>query len=800
MQIKKFLVVWICLVGQLASAQGWLGKDLSNINVKELTAAQRDEVIREAKKQGLNEADMEALARSKGMNLADLKRINADVDERKGKPVDTAQNKRSKVEENVLQSTVAIYGQELFENNEMGFAPSLNLAPTAGYILGPNDRLSIRIYGLQEQKMEVVIGNNGSVVIPYGGKVMLSGLTLAEAERTLVNQLKKHGFASLGTGESQLKIQITEFRTIQVLVWGAKQSGSYYLPSLGTAFHALFAAGGPGLNRSYRNIHLIRNGKTIRVIDLYEFLSMGSRNSDITLQDNDILFIPYYERRVRLRGEVKTPAVFELLPNEHLLDAVKYAGGYTEIAYHEVLEVLRYGGEQREVFSVREDAIKDFKLLGSEVVTVSSILEIVKNRVQVTGAVERPGYYSMAAGVDLKQVIENAGGLKPSAVKTFVLLYHNARNGNRSYVSYRLDSIMAGGKSVLLEENDVVFVGDSVAMNSQEQVFVFGDVIKQGSFEYGNGLSVSRLLFLAGGFEQEALTSKIIISRKVEDESQLATIITMSARRDFWNDPELNQFILLPGDVISVSRNPYYRNQVYVSCEGEFKVPGVYPMASRKQTLYDIYTLAGGVTMFGNLSGSLIIRSKKVQGKVNLGAAQKSKISNELYKDESLSEKKEILKETDSMQYDTIVVGTRNQKFESVAKSFYLQPGDRFIIPILESTVRITGEVYNPNVIMYDRKLRLKQYLSLAGGASELSYKRGVFVIYQNGRSAKTRSILGFIRKYPSIQPGCEIVVPMKLDGDSKDSKLSTTERVALISVMSSAMSSLGFVLSQILK
>ena len=800
MQIKKFIVVWICLVGQLASAQGWLGKDLSNINVKELTAAQRDEVIREAKKQGLNEADMEALARSKGMNLADLKRINADVDERKGKPVDTAQTKRSKVEENVLQSTVAIYGQELFENNEMGFAPSLNLAPTAGYILGPNDRLSIRIYGLQEQKMEVVIGNNGSVVIPYGGKVMLSGLTLAEAERTLVNQLKKHGFASLGTGESQLKIQITEFRTIQVLVWGAKQSGSYYLPSLGTAFHALFAAGGPGLNRSYRNIHLIRNGKTIRVIDLYEFLSMGSRNSDITLQDNDILFIPYYERRVRLRGEVKTPAVFELLPNEHLLDAVKYAGGFTEIAYKEVVEVLRYGGEQREVFSVREAAMKDFELLGSEVVTVSSILELIRNRVQVTGAVERPGYYSMASGIDLKEVIENAGGLKPSAIKSYVLLYHNARNGNRTYNSYHLDSVMRGKITIQLEENDVVYVGDSVVMNSQEQVFVYGDVIKQGSFDFGDGLTVSRLLFLAGGFEQEALTSKIIVSRKVEDESQLATIMTMNARRDFWNDPELNQFVLKPGDVISVSRNPFYRNQVYVSCEGEFKVPGVYPMASRKQTLFDIYSLAGGVNLFGNLSGSFIIRTRKISGADKIGALQKNKINNELYKDDGHLDKMDEMQKTDSIQYDTIVVGRENQKFEFVAKSFYLQPGDRFIIPILESTVRISGEVYNPNVIMYDKKLRLKQYLSFAGGASELSYKRGVFVIYQNGRSAKIKKIFGFIRKYPSIQPGCEIVVPMKLDGDSKDSKLSTTERVALISVMSSAMSSLGFVLSQILK
>lgn len=150
--------------------------------------------------------------------------------------------------------------------------------------------------------MNVVIASNGTVVIPYGGKITLSGLTIYEAERALAQQLKKFGFASLGTGESHLKIQITEFRTIQVMVWGAKQSGAYYLPSLGTAFHALFAAGGPGLNRSYRNIQIIRNGKTIRTVDLYEFLSKGLRSSDITLQDNDIVFIPYYERRVRLRG------------------------------------------------------------------------------------------------------------------------------------------------------------------------------------------------------------------------------------------------------------------------------------------------------------------------------------------------------------------------------------------------------------------------------------------------------------------------------------------------------------------
>ena len=325
--LKLILVVFLCLGLNAIKAQTWLGKDLSNINVKELTASQREEVLRTAKRQGLNEADLEAMARAKGLNVEDLKRVQAVGSDGKAAFVDTARAKKKVVSENVLQSTVAIYGQELFENNAMGFAPSLNLAPTAAYILGPNDKLSIRIFGLQEQSMNVVIATNGSVVIPYGGKVMLSGLTLSEAERVLTNQLKKYGFASLGSGESHLKIQITDFRTIQVMVWGGKQSGAYYLPSLATAFHALFVAGGPGFNRSYRNIHVIRNGKTLRVIDLYEFLSKGSHSSDITLQDNDIIFIPYYDRRVRLRGEVKTPAVYELMPNENLLSAIQYAGG-----------------------------------------------------------------------------------------------------------------------------------------------------------------------------------------------------------------------------------------------------------------------------------------------------------------------------------------------------------------------------------------------------------------------------------------------------------------------------------------
>lgn len=780
-------------------AQGWLGKDLSNVNVKDLTNSQREEVLRAARKQGFNDADLEAMARARGVNVDDYKRATALVGE-DNKTADTLQPNKKQVTENVLQSTVAIYGQELFENNALGFAPSMNLAPTAGYILGPNDRLSIKVYGLQEQSMNVVIASNGTVVIPYGGKITLSGLTIYEAERALAQQLKKFGFASLGTGESHLKIQITEFRTIQVMVWGAKQSGAYYLPSLGTAFHALFAAGGPGLNRSYRNIQIIRNGKTIRTVDLYEFLSKGLRSSDITLQDNDIVFIPYYERRVRLRGEVKTPAVFELLPKEQLMDAIGYAGGFTEIAYKDVVEVLRYGATEKEVFSVRLGELAAFELQGSEIVTVSSIAERFKNRIKIDGAVERPGYYSMAAGIDLKQALENAGGIKPNAVKSYVLLYRDPRNGQREYVGYPLNQVLSGGLTVPLMENDIIIVGDSLEMNRKDQVFVFGDVNRQGGFDYGMGLTVAKVLFLAGGFEQEALTSKVIVSRKVEDESQLATVSILSARRDFWNDAELENYTLQPGDVVTVSRNPYYRDQVYVSCEGEFKVPGVYPMSSRQQTLSDIYTQAGGSTVYGSVEGSLIIRQRRMQLSAKVTERLKAKVLNELYQEDTLSQRRVEELVRDSFEFDTIVIGGGNRKFESTAKSFYLQPGDRFIIPTIESTVRIIGEVYNPNVIMFDRQLSMKDYVMMAGGATESARMRNVFVVYQNGRSAKTRHPLGLFRLQPKIRPGCQIIVPSKSKDDARPYPMTSTERVTMYSVMASTMSSIAFLISQILK
>ena len=204
--------------------------------------------------------------------------------------------------------------------------------------------------------------------------------------------------------------------------------------------------------------------------------------------------------------------------------------------------------------------------------------------------------------------------------------------------------------------------------------------------------------------------------------------------------------------------------------------------------------------MYGSVEGSLIIRQRRAPLSAKVTERLKAKVLNELYLEDTTTLKKSGDIFQDSFVYDTIVIGGGNRKFEVTAKSFYLQPGDRFIIPTIESTVRILGEVYNPNVIMYDKQLSMKKYIDMAGGATEAANLRNVFVVYQNGRSAKTRHPLGLFSLQPKIKPGCQIIVPSKNKDDDKPYPMSSTERVTMYSVMASTLSSMAFVISQIFK
>lgn len=328
MSIKTHVLgIFLVLFGYECSAQSWLGKDLTNmgnINVKELTEGQRQEVLAAAKAQGLNVSDLEYLLKSKSMSTPDVRDIETE-ESKKAQSTDSIPRSK-KIKENVLQSRVAIYGQQLFEATRTPLNNNVNIAPTKNYIIGIGDNITVRVYGLQEQKTNAIVNRDGNIFLPYGGKCKIVGLTLDRAETLVKSTLVQRGYASLANGQSKVSITMEDFHSIQVVVWGAVEPGSYTVPAMSSIFDVLYAAKGPGTNRSFRSVQVIRNQKRIAELDLYDFLTKGTSDKNIALQTGDIVFIPYYNKRVRLRGEVKTPAIFELTPQETLKEVFEYAG------------------------------------------------------------------------------------------------------------------------------------------------------------------------------------------------------------------------------------------------------------------------------------------------------------------------------------------------------------------------------------------------------------------------------------------------------------------------------------------
>jgi protein involved in polysaccharide export with SLBB domain len=792
--LKYFLIITNLFFLGETNGQGWLGKDLANmgeINVKQLTDVQRQEVLTAAKAQGLNVSDLEFMLKSRGLSAPDVRETEAIGSKKK----DSLES-NVKLKENVLQSRVAIFGQELFEAVRTPLNNNANVAPTRNYIMGIGDNITVRVYGLQEQKTSAVVNREGNIFLPYGGKCKIVGLTVLQAEALIKNTLIRKGFASLASGESNVSISLEDYHSIQVVVWGATEPGSYTLPAMSTIFDVLYMAKGPGINRSYRSVQVIRNQKRIAELDLYDFLTKGTSNNNIALQTGDIVFVPYYEKRVRLRGEVKTPAVFELKGEETLKEIFEYAGGYTEIAYQNTVQVMRYGQEGKEFYTLNRAYLDTFTILGGEIVDIQSINNVDKFKIELVGSIKRPGYYSGTGNNTLNDIIKQAGGLDFGTVKNTVLIRRDDKNGLFHYVRYSLQAVLDEKLSVYMYDRDVIYFMDSGEINYREEVQILGQVRNPGNYKYGENLSLGDLLFIAGGFKSKALSNKVILSRKVQDQNILAEVLQIETQPDYWNNANLFEIQLKPGDVVSTYENPLIREQVYVTVEGEVNNPGVYPINNRSQNLFDIYKRVGGVTDYGNLEEAVILRPLVKTISSEQSSKNKAKLFNEIYKNDTASQSDTIVQEK---QFDTIALANLNTKFDivQIMESITVQAGDRFIIPKRVNTVRISGQVYNPNLIFFNPTVNFKEYITLGGGLTSNADLSNAFVSYSNGTSKKTRVILGIFPKYPQILPGCEIIIPYKLDNRAKD-KLSLTERLAIYSLISTSLTTLALMITRI--
>ena len=681
-----------------------------------------------------------------------------------------------------------VFGRNIFNTRNLTFEPSVNLATPANYRLGPGDEVIIDIWGASQNTIRQQISPEGTINIQKIGPVNLSGMTVSAANDYLKNALNKiyNGLNNTTDPTSDIRLTLGNIRTIQINVMGeVVQPGTYALSSFSTVFHALYRAGGVSDIGSLRNVQLVRNGKNIATIDVYEFIMKGNTQDDIRLQEGDVVIVPAYDVLVKISGKVKRPMRFEMKKDENLATLIKYAGGFEADAYTRSLRVVRQNGEEYEVNTVKDIDYNIYKMRNGDVVTAEAILNRFTNKLEIRGAVYRPGIYQLSGKLNtIRELVHEAQGLTGDAFLNRAVLYRQREDLTSEVVQIDIKSIMDGtSPNLALMKNDILYIPSIHDLEDRGNVTVHGEVAHPDSYPYADNMTLEDLIIQAGGLKEAASTVRIDVSRRIKnprstaDNDTIGQMYTFSLKDGFVIDGQPG-FILEPYDQVYVRRSPGYQAQQNVAIEGEILFGGNYAMTSREERLSDLVNKAGGPTNYAYLRGAKLTRVANASEKKRMGDVIRL-MSRQL--GEAMIDSLGIRVE------DTFTVGIDLEKALSNPKSnadLVLREGDVISIPKNTNTVTINGAVMVPNTVSYMKGKNVDYYLNQAGGCSDNARKSKKFIVYMNGQVTKVK---GSGKK--QIEPGCEIIVP---------SKAKKKGNIANILGYATSFSSLGMMIASI--
>lgn len=676
-----------------------------------------------------------------------------------------------------------IFGLEIFNNGVLSFEPNINIATPVGYVIGPNDEININIYGYQEAKYNLKVGPEGDINIPYVGVMYVAGLTIEQATERIKSRLSASGYSNIRTGLTKVSITIGRIRSIKVTVLGeVKSPGSYTIPSLATAFNALYLSGGPNDIGSMRNIEIIRNGRVINRLDIYDFLVKGDQKGNVNLHDQDIIRIPAYQVRVSLDGQVKRSGLFEIKPGETIENLLEFGGGFADSAYTASITAYQITDAEQKIIDIDQSQFSKYKPGRAESFLVKKIITRFINRVSITGAVYLPGDFELTEGMTLKDLIVKSRGLKEDAYNGRGLILRNREDLSPEYVSFNPIEVMQGSSSISLKPNDKVSILSVTDLKEKATVSVVGEVRYTGPYPYVENMSLKDLILLAGGFTDAAIPQRIEVARRIRSSLYNITDTAVSEVFDISSVNDLNvqtgDIKLQPYDAVVVRKNPGYQNQVNVQLEGEVYFPGPYVLRNKNERISDVIKRAGGLTKYAFDQGGYVTRINNKTVINQLNAEKVNKIQ-ETLKDTSGKVEREVERNVDQIAIDLSTImanpGGRND--------IILEEGDIITIPKEKMDVRISGQVLFPTRIVYEENMALEDYLDRAGGVTDNARKGKIYVLYPNGNAARTNHFL-FFRNFPKVTPGSEIIVPKKHEVERR--RLSTGEIIGISTAITS--------------
>lgn len=748
-------ILFVCLLGVFSTfsfGQEFLkGSDLSQVRAAQFSEAQIAQIGKELKANQMTIEQAEPLALAKGMSASEFMQLKVRLENLNSNLVTEKKDSKKSVNTTLsdtihfTQKEKKIFGSELFTTKSLSFEPNQNMPTPPNYILGPGDLLELNVYGVQQFTFSGSVSKNGTINIPNVGEIFVSGLPFEAAKNKLQRQIGKI-YSTVASGSSKLSASISNYRTILVTIIGAQQSGNYRLSAMSSVYNALHVAGGPSDIGSFRKIELIRNNKVIRTIDLYRFLTKGDQSDNVSLTDNDVIRIPSYEARITLEGEIKRPGIFELLPGENLQQIITYASGFTDNVYKNRILVKQKTQSELKVTDLNEKTYSTYLPQAGDVIGFDKILDRYENRVQIKGAVYRPGEYSLTGTMTIKDLLLKADGVKENVFLSKASLIRQKEDLTKEYISFNLQAALNGdaAANMTLQKEDIVMVFFNQELLDSYKISIDGEVRKPGAYTFVTGMTLYDLLLESEYFTDLAASTVTVFRHKKEavfNPKDQEKIVSFNLNIDPKNPEAAAAFVMEAQDQVVVRRIVTFETPQMVTLSGEVLYPGGYAIVKKEERVLDFINRAGGLT------------------------------------DEADKEAIKVVRNGLNIPIDWKAINRNPNR----TRNLVLQPGDAIQIPNKSYTVTISGSVMFNTEVPYKKGKGVKYYINNSGGTKDRGWLRKVYVVHANGSASTSGSFFG-IRNYPKVLPGSKIIVPEK----PEKQKTTTGEIVGISSVLAS--------------
>ena len=673
-----------------------------------------------------------------------------------------------------LAESLEQYGYTIFESSTE--ALSKLAIPGDDYLIGPGDKLRIRIWGNEIDGAYIVtVNRDGTIDAPQIGILPVAGTSFGKLENVIRNEAEKY------VQGINISVSLAELRSIEIYVVGeVNRPGLHLIPPFSTVIGGLIAGEGVRKSGSLRMIKLFRGGKLFKAVDLYSLLLHGSRQGDVSLQDGDVLFVPRLGPTAAIAGATVEPAIYELATESSVADLLELAGGALPQSSKDRLYLRRFDKEQFVVLDIDSRTGKsDLAVTGirnGDLLELQYLDALWPEVVRLEGNIWFPDVFSFRPSLKLSDILTDASLLKPNSITDFGLLYRYDQETTRYRTErFPLSDVLNGQYDTDLFPYDKIEILSREDYGIKEPVKIVGSVWRPKDYVFTPGLTLGDLVGLAGGFMFDADPQRINLSRQnIMDGEVITSHFTLQADADA-------SFALQPYDYVYVRRIKDAASFKSVAITGEVNFPGDYRI-KKGERLSDLIERAGGFTEKAYFYGAYFISSKakeiqqasidrmiddlelRVQNVIAEQARNDATaVSGQQTALQRLVSRLRQVKATGRM---SITIGPL-ASLKDTAFDFELDENDSLHIPQRPNFVSVVGSVYSPNSFMYETTRTLKDYLHKSGGPTKTADKDAIYVLKANGEIFATVHSKGLFNnsyKDISLMPGDTIVVPEDLE------------------------------------